>query len=50
MLEDPMINIMNDQLAGFTAAKATATSVAFLWNYLANRSWTFRQPQSQISG
>lgn len=43
LLLEPSFNIWFGRW-GYLPAKLIATGVVFLWNYLANRSWTFREP------
>ncbi len=42
-LEAPLGAAFNPAGAGFLLAKLTATAGAFIWNYLANMTWTFRE-------
>ncbi len=43
-LEAPLGALLGNAYLGFLLAKITATAGAFIWNYLANLSWTFREP------
>jgi dolichol-phosphate mannosyltransferase len=42
-LEAPLGAAFSHASAGFLLAKLTATAGAFIWNYLANMTWTFRE-------
>lgn len=42
-LEAPLGSLLGNANAGFLLAKITATAGGFIWNYLANISWTFQE-------
>jgi putative flippase GtrA len=43
LLEKPLNFLFTRPNTGYLAAKTIATIVVLLWNYFANRLWTFRQ-------
>jgi putative flippase GtrA len=43
LLEKPLNSLFTRPNTGYLAAKFIATIVVLLWNYFANRLWTFRQ-------
>ena len=42
LLENPLGILVNQPELGYVPAKIVATGVVVFWNYLANRTWTFR--------
>lgn len=52
MLEAPLGALLGSlfgvQNYGYLAAKVLATGVAFLWNFTANRYWTFNSGSTQV--
>jgi putative flippase GtrA len=42
LLEDPMGHVLGQPQLGYLPAKVLATAFVVVWNYLANRYWTFR--------
>jgi putative flippase GtrA len=41
MLQTPLGNLLGHPAQGYLPAKVVATGVAVVWNFLANRYWTF---------
>ncbi len=48
-LEAPLGALLGNTHPGFLLAKLTATAGGFIWNYLANMSWTFRETPPRLA-
>jgi putative flippase GtrA len=43
LLENPLGSLLGDVERGYLPAKVVATGFVLLWNFGANRLWTFRE-------
>lgn len=43
LLEHPFDQLFQGKIAGYLPAKVIATGIVLVWNFLANRFWTFRE-------
>jgi putative flippase GtrA len=48
-LEHPLGQLLHIPSAGFLPAKLVATGVVVIWNFIANRLWTFREVSNSKS-
>ncbi len=49
-VEEPCEAMIPNAQSAYILAKLLATAAAFVWNYVANLNWTFREGQASVAG